>query len=180
MRRKKLMLLVPALLLLLFVGHPRRAASTPSAGPAGAVGPVRNAGTQAPTNGDSTSTPVLYIPSEKVKAAFAKGDTLLGGHEHGRNFTILAARRDRPGAVEIHTLDTDIFYVLEGSATFITGGTAIEPKSTAPDEIRGTMIQGGESHHLGQGDVMVIPKGVPHWFKEVEAPFVYYVAKVRK
>ncbi len=127
-----------------------------------------------------SATPVLYFPSKKVKAAFAKGDTLLGGHEGGRNFTILAGRRDRPGAVEIHTLDTDIFYVLEGSATFITGGTALEPKATEPDEIRGTTIQGGESYHLAQGDGIVIPKGVPHWFKEVEAPFLYYVVKVRR
>jgi glc operon protein GlcG len=30
------------------------------------------------------------------------------------------------------------------------------------------------------GDVVVIPNGVPHWFKEVEAPFLYYVIKVRQ
>jgi len=178
-----LLLVVPAIVLMFVAGHTRRAVSTPSAspaGPAGSIGPVGNAGTPAPTNGDSSATPVLYFPSEKVKAAFAKGDTLLGGHDDGRNFTILAGRRDRPGMVEIHTLDTDIFYVLEGSATFVTGGTAINPKTTEPGEIRGTMIQGGENRQLAQGDVIVIPKGVPHWFKEVEAPFLYYVVKVRR
>jgi quercetin dioxygenase-like cupin family protein len=174
MPQTMLRLLIPATVLMLLAGHTPCAASTPPAGPAG------NAWKQASGNGDSSATPVLYFPSEKVKAAFAKGGTLLGGHEDGRNFTIMAGRRDRPGAVEIHPLDTDIFYVLEGSATFITGGTAVEPKTTEPDEIRGTTIQGGESHHLAQGDVIVIPKGVPHWFREVEAPFLYYVVKVRR
>ena len=166
-------LLVSAIALTLLVVPGRVVSSPPTS-------PTVNRAAQGTGNKNVTGAPVLYFPSEQVKAAFAKGGTLLGGHENGRNFTILAARRDRPGEAEIHTLDTDIFYVVEGSATFVTGGTAVEPKPTAPDEIRGTKIQGGESHHLVEGDVMVIPKGVPHWFKGVSPPFLYYVVKVRR
>jgi len=79
---------------------------------------------------------------------------------------------------EIHTRDTDIVHVLEGSATFVTGGVAIEPKTIAPNEIRGKEIEGGETRRIGKGDVIVVPNGLPHWFKQVEGPLIYYVVKV--
>ena len=84
-----------------------------------------------------------------------------------------------PGTAEIHTRDTDIIHVLGGSATFVTGGTAVDPKTVAPDEIRGREILGGETRRLSQGDVIIVPNGVPHWFKQVDPPFTYYVVKVR-
>jgi glc operon protein GlcG len=80
---------------------------------------------------------------------------------------------------EIHTKDADIVYVLEGTATIVTGGTAVDTKAIAKDEIRGARIDGGESRELAKGDVLIIPAGVPHWFKEVSNPFVYYVVKAR-
>ena len=67
--------------------------------------------------------------------------------------------------------------MLEGSALVVTGGTVVDGKTLAADEIRGESIQGGESRRLFKGDVMVVPDGVPHWFKEVQAPLLYYVVK---
>jgi glc operon protein GlcG len=122
--------------------------------------------------------PVNYFNSQRVTAAFAKGAVLLGDAD-GRNYMVHASHRDKPGLAEIHTLDTDIVYVLEGTATFVTGGTAVDPKTIAPNEIRGSAIDGGESRKLVKGDVIVVPHGVPHWFKEVSSPFNYYVVKVR-
>ena len=81
--------------------------------------------------------------------------------------------------VEVHTKDTDILYVLKGSATVVTGGTMADAKNIAADEIRGKEISGGETRKLVPGDAMIIPNGVPHWFKQVDAPFLYYVVKVR-
>jgi glc operon protein GlcG len=119
----------------------------------------------------STAT---IIESNKVAAAFAKGMPLVENNQ----FKVHASRREAPGVAEIHTKDTDIIHVLEGSATFVTGGTAVEPKTIAPDEIRGKEIQGGESRRIGKGDVIIVPNGVPHWFKQVDAPLLYYVVKV--
>lgn len=124
------------------------------------------------------SAPITYFDREQVKAAFAKGAILLGGSPN-RNYMIHASRRERAGMAEIHTKDTDIIYVLGGKATFVTGGTAVETKTVAPDEIRGSSIQGGETREIAQGDVIVVANGVPHWFKEVTDPFTYYVVKVR-
>ena len=78
---------------------------------------------------------------------------------------------------EIHTWETDVIYVLEGSATFVTGGTVVDAKITEPGQIRGSAIQGGESRRIAKGDVIIVSNGVPHWFKEVKGPFLYFVVK---
>jgi glc operon protein GlcG len=69
--------------------------------------------------------------------------------------------------------------VLQGSATFITGGEAIEAKTTEPNELRGSGINGGETRKIAKGDVVIVPHGVPHQFLEVTDPFLYFVVKVR-
>jgi len=125
---------------------------------------------------DSPKQGVVHLEHEKVAAAFAKGMPLLVTN----NFKVQAGRRIAPGEVEIHDHDTDIFYILEGSATFVTGGTAIETRVNSPGETRAKEIRGGQDNHLVKGDIIVIPNGVPHWFKEVEGPFLYYVVKVSK
>jgi len=124
----------------------------------------------------SDDASVRLIGHDQVEAAFAKGMPLI---EVG-DYKIHASRREGPGMAEIHTRDTDIAYVLRGSATLVTGGTAVDVKEIAPEELRGSGIQGGETRQLQVGDVVVIPNGVPHWFKEVQAPFLYYVVKVRQ
>ena len=119
---------------------------------------------------------VTTIREERVSAAFVRGAPLI----EVADYKIHASRRDGPGIAEVHTRDTDIAYVLEGSATLITGGRAAGLQAVAPEELRGRAIEGGETRELVKGDVVVIPNGVPHWFKEVKAPFLYYVVKVRQ
>jgi len=62
----------------------------------------------------------------------------------------------------------------------VTGGAALGLKEIGAEELRGSAIRGGETRQLNPGDVVVIPNGTPHWFKEVKAPFLYYVVKVRQ
>ncbi|MGH7894948.1 MAG: cupin domain-containing protein [Candidatus Binatia bacterium] len=120
---------------------------------------------------------VTYFDAAQVAAAFAKGAVLFDGA--GTNYMVHASRRETAGQAEVHAKDTDIIYVLEGGTTFVTGGTVVDGKPTAPDEIRGAAIRDGASRRLGKGDVIIVPKGTPHWFKEVEGPVLYYVVKVR-
>jgi len=120
------------------------------------------------------SPKVTYFDNSKVSAAFAKGVPLL----EISNYKIHASRRTEAGLAEVHVKDTDIIYVLEGSATFITGGTVVDGKTTAQDEIRGKEISGGEARTITKGDVIVVPAGTPHWFKAVQGPLLYYVVKV--
>jgi mannose-6-phosphate isomerase-like protein (cupin superfamily) len=121
---------------------------------------------------------VEYFDSAAVRRAFGSGKPLLTGGD-GRNFKVMGLRRHGPGEVEVHAADADIFYVVEGHATFVTGGTLTGGKHTTADELRGGTLAGGETRHLAQGDVIVIPKGVPHWFKDVPDSIEYFVVKVR-
>ena len=92
-------------------------------------------------------------------------------------YKVHASRRVEPGQAEIHTLDTDVIYVVDGSATLVTGGKAIDAKEIAPNEIRGTKIEGGEEHQIGKGEVIIIPNGVPHQFTAVTGELHYFVCK---
>lgn len=132
------------------------------------------------TVGAMTSAPATtgYFAKDRVDAAFDKGAVLFERPEGG-NFAVNTSRRDSPGAVEVHLKDADIMYVVKGSGTIVTGGKLLDGKTVAPDEIRGSQLDGGEAHTLVPGDVLLIPHGEPHWFKEVKGPLLYFTVKVR-
>lgn len=125
----------------------------------------------------TSKTPVLFFDASQVTTSFSKGAVLLDGTN--RNYMVHTSRREKPGLAEVHTLDTDIIYVVAGNATFVTGGAAIETKEIAPNEFRGARIEGGEVRQLSQGDVIIVPNNTPHWFREVSGTFLYYTIKVR-
>src|SRR5258708_30745986 len=77
---------------------------------------------------------VTYFDSAKVSAAFQKGAVLFDGD--GGNYMVHASRREAPGMAEVHTKDADIVYVLDGTATLVTGATASDLKNTPPAEFR--------------------------------------------
>ncbi|HEV3334497.1 MAG TPA: cupin domain-containing protein [Bryobacteraceae bacterium] len=127
-------------------------------------------------NGAGGAPAVTYLGHDKVAEALAKGGNLVKAPD----LTVLGSYRNSSGQVEVHDKETDVFYVIDGGATFVTGGTMVGGKTSGPGQIRGTDIQGGQIHHLIKGDVIVIPAGIPHWFKEVPASISYYVVKVLK
>jgi glc operon protein GlcG len=127
------------------------------------------------TSGTATSgsDPVSYLSASTVSAAFTRGMPLL----ETAGYKVHASRRATNGMAEIHTRDTDILYVVDGTATLVTGGQAVNAKAITAEELRGDTITGGQSRTLGKGDVVVIPNGVPHLFKDVTGPFLYFVVK---
>ena len=72
-----------------------------------------------------------------------------------------------------------MFYIVEGSATFVTGGAITGGKETAPNEIRVATMQGGVERRLSKGDVIIVPANVTHWYKEVQQPITYFGVKVQ-
>lgn len=126
-----------------------------------------------------SSSKVQYYPKQQVAAAFARNAKLLEGIAGHAVYQVLTARRDGPGEVEVHALDTDIIYIIKGTATFVTGGKIIDARNSAPNEVRGKSSQGGTQHHLGPEDIIIIPPKVPHWFEALQPPFLYLVIKVR-
>lgn len=129
-----------------------------------------------PVIGSGPDDRVTYIAAEKTAAAFAKGEPLIETDA----YKVHASRREGPGMAEVHARDTDIIYVLDGGATVVTGGRVIDGKETAKDEVRGSRIEGGAERTLAKGDVFIVPNGVPHWFRDVQAPLLYYVVKVTR
>lgn len=122
------------------------------------------------------SSEAVYVGHDKVAAALAKGGPLVNRSD----LTVSGSHRAENGHVELHDHETDVFYVVSGSATFVAGGTIVGDKVTKAGQHTGTDIKGGTTYHLSQGDVMVIPAGMPHWFKEVPSSVSYYVVKVLK
>src|SRR5436190_6658031 len=120
-----------------------------------------------------TAQAATFIDSKKVAAAFAKGMPLL----ETAGYKVHASRRVDPGQAEIHKLDTEVIYVVEGSASLVTGGKAIDMKTIAPNEIRGSKIEGGEEHQITKGDAIIIPNGIPHQFTSVTGELNYFVCK---
>jgi mannose-6-phosphate isomerase-like protein (cupin superfamily) len=119
---------------------------------------------------------VTYVDHDKVAGALAKGGALVTTPD----YIVSGSHRSGAGQIEIHEKETDVIYVVEGEATFVTGGTVLGRKTTKPGQFTGSGLEGGETHHLSKGDVIVIPAGTPHWFKAVPSSISYYVVKVVK
>ena len=120
---------------------------------------------------DGVPTVVTYVPHDKVSATMAKGGSII--NDHG---LIVLAQRRAAGEVEFHEKTNHVFIIVEGEATFVTGGTLVSPKNTAPGQIRAASVEGGQTRHLTKGDVITIPAKTPHWFKEVPTQTIAYYA----
>jgi mannose-6-phosphate isomerase-like protein (cupin superfamily) len=86
--------------------------------------------------------------------------------------------RTASGGAEIHAHFDDVMIVQQGSATLVTGGTVIDPKSTPDGETKGTGIQGGKSRTISPGDLVTVNAGVPHQL--LVSPGITYSAVVIK
>ncbi len=104
---------------------------------------------------------VHYIHHDKVTAAFVKGERLI----EDEGLTVIANRGKQRDA-EIHAKTNHVFIIVDGEADFVTGGTVIDPRDTAPGQIRGSGIEGGTVHRLTKGDVITIPAHTPHQWRD--------------
>jgi mannose-6-phosphate isomerase-like protein (cupin superfamily) len=120
---------------------------------------------------DGVPTMVTYVPHEKAAETFLKGGQIIGD----KGLVMLANRRGA-GEVEVHEKTNHIFIVIDGEATFITGGTLVSPRQTAPGQTRAASVNGGTTYHLTKGDVITVPAKTPHWFKDVPTTTIAYYA----
>jgi mannose-6-phosphate isomerase-like protein (cupin superfamily) len=125
----------------------------------------------AASTGEGVPAAVHYIPHDKVASVMAKGGPIVSDP----GLLVLANRRVA-GGVEYHEHTNHIFIMVDGEATFITGGTMVGAKRTNPEQMTATSIEGGETFHLSKGDVITIPAKTPHWWKEISTKTVGYYA----
>jgi mannose-6-phosphate isomerase-like protein (cupin superfamily) len=123
------------------------------------------------TAADGMPTTVTYVPHDKAAATFEKGGQIIGD----KGLVVLANRRGA-GEVEVHEKTNHIFIIVDGEATFVTGGTLVSPRQTAPGQTRAATAEGGTTYHLTKGDVITVPAKTPHWFKEVQSKTIAYYA----
>jgi mannose-6-phosphate isomerase-like protein (cupin superfamily) len=93
----------------------------------------------------------------------------------------MLAFRNRNGGGELHQNYADLFYILDGGATLMTGGELVDPKTIASGEIRGASVKGGVGQEVKAGDVVHIPAGTPHQMLVPDGSTVtYFVVKVQE
>jgi len=123
---------------------------------------------------------LLERAKQLQQLAAEKGNASVILEKYPHHYTMLAFR-NRSGGGEVHQSFADLFYILDGRATVITGGEVVEPKTTAPGETLGTSVQGGTQQDVKAGDVVHIPAGMPHQMLVPTGKTVtYFVIKVEE
>jgi mannose-6-phosphate isomerase-like protein (cupin superfamily) len=109
----------------------------------------------------------------------------------GQNVSIAVVHRDKGtnlGGMASHDVVTEVYYIVEGSGTFVTGGSLVKPqkREDSSDTVRqlsgpgfaGAGIQGGASRRVAKGDMIVIPARTPHGFSEVQEAITYTIVRI--
>ena len=121
----------------------------------------------------------LYVNHDQVAAAIAKPT---GGAIFSKDPAIrFGLNRRGAGEPEEHEKTSHNWVIIDGEGTLIVGGTMIGRHMTGNGEFRGTGVEGGETYHVTKGDMVRIPAGTQHWFKDVPTKTIaFYVADTLK
>jgi mannose-6-phosphate isomerase-like protein (cupin superfamily) len=76
------------------------------------------------------------------------------------------------GNAAVHETEAELFYVIEGSATLVTGGKLTNENRTNAANLSGSSIEGGVSRRVAKGDFIMVPEGTPHWFSAINGTVV--------
>ena len=167
--------------LVCFIASLSVALAQPAHTPRGTATDVSSADVQATL----AKTPKAAVSDQAIRVVSINAEYNVGvGVVHRANTN----GPSKGGAIE-HSQITEIYHVMEGNATLVTGGTIQSPRESPPDSqvvkvlngpsTGGTVVEGGVSRKIGPGDVVVIPPNTPHWFSEITSPqIVYLVVRV--
>ena len=124
----------------------------------------------------------LLERAKHLQELAAKGDG--SGSEtlekYPHHYTMLAFRQ-KSGGGELHQNFADMFVILDGHATVVTGGSVVDEKTVGPGEVRGKSVEGGTRQEVKAGDVVHIPAGMPHQTLVADGETVtYFVVKAEE
>ena len=149
----------------------------------GSVLVVSALGAQAQTmQSDHWSKAQLLERAKHLQEQAAKGDGSASEtlEKYPHHYTMFAFRQ-KSGGGELHQNFADMFVILDGHATVVTGGTVVEQKTVSPGEIRGKSVEGGTRQEVRAGDVVHIPAGMPHQTVVADGDTVtYFVVKAEE
>lgn len=144
------------------------------------------------------SCPASYIDNAELEAYIKRAkaeritDQQVRAVDIGKsNVAIGVVHRTRlttPGEVAEHDLVSEVYHVIDGSATLVTGPNLVDSKRRPADNnavrfLNGpghnaASIQNGVTHQLKAGDVIVIPAGTGHWFTKIDDHITYLMVRV--
>jgi mannose-6-phosphate isomerase-like protein (cupin superfamily) len=145
----------------------------------------------------SAPKPAVDVLSSAIAAALSSAPkasvsdvpirvTDMGGYNVGI-YLVNRPKSTAQGAILHDARVSEVYYMLEGAGTLVTGGKLIDTARVAADNpivteiagpsITGSRIEGGESRRIARGDVVLIPAGLPHWWSELEGDIAYLVVR---
>ena len=127
--------------------------------------------TPAPSPGSAgiyKSDAELTVALKKAIAA-ADGNQSSSPIANTDQYRINIVHREKAAGALAHEGNTELHYIIEGTGIIVTGGTIVR----GTGGINGATIQGGETHAVKKGDVILVPAGSAHWYKEVTTPITY-------
>jgi len=131
--------------------------------------------------GKQTPATKTYISAADVTAMMAKAknerkqdqanfiQSLLSLAPYSAN---LEYRSAVPQPAAVHETEAEMFYVIDGSGTLVTGGKLTAESRTNPTNLTGTGIEGGNSQNVAKGDFFIVPEKTPHWFSKINGTLV--------
>jgi mannose-6-phosphate isomerase-like protein (cupin superfamily) len=96
--------------------------------------------------------------AQTAKASGSGGATLSDYKSHAIKLSV----RTASGGAEVHAHYDDIFVVTEGTATLVTGGSVLDPKTDNEGETKGSSVQNGTSQPITKGDIVHVTARTPH------------------
>jgi mannose-6-phosphate isomerase-like protein (cupin superfamily) len=137
---------------------------------------------QQPAPQNPASAPRLFAGSADVTAMIAKAKSerkpdqpnfvqpIVQLAPYNANLEYRAAGVSAPASV--HEREAEMFYVVDGAGTLVTGGTLRDEKRTNAENLTGSGIDGGTPRRLARGDWVMVPEKTPHWFTQIEGALV--------
>jgi len=136
----------------------------------------------AQAQGGAAATARLFASSADVKTMIAKAKAerkpdqpnfaqpIVSAAPYSANLEYRVGGLNAPAST--HDKDVELFYVIEGTGTIVTGGTLQNERRTNADNLSGTGIEGGNSRKIGPGDFVLVPEKTPHWFTAIDGTLV--------
>lgn len=141
-------------------------AATPATGQA--QQPPATVDASVPSPGATTYVSAGDLDSMLKKATAANPDMATARVQNTDHYRINVIRRGRGAGAMAHVPGTELHHIIDGAGTIVTGGTITRPGGGGT-----ATIQGGETRRVAKGDVILIPEGTPHWYKDVEGSITY-------
>lgn len=119
------------------------------------------------------AAPATYMTQAELAAtiktgADARPEMATARVSNTDHYRINIVHRGAPAGAIVHQVGTEVHHITDGAGTLVTGGTIVRPAGGGP-----ATVTGGVTRRVAKGDVILIPEGTPHWYRELEGSITY-------